>query len=206
MNTTNFSVQFVNANEIAAVEMLSANLKKGVSVQVTSYKETKMNKGTKLNRNPFLGRVFERTIIGGWVVGTNYDRSCQNAANRSENGGEFKGGNCWHTYFNDFFEIDKSTHTKYYLQLQRSAQSGHNESKTYFLDGVPATAAEVKAIKEWISEKKDKQSSTQVAAGIDAERERKYMCVALANIENIKQGDFSYNIVKVESPAVAYAK
>lgn len=206
MTTTNFSVQFVNANELAAVEMLSTSLKKGAAVQVTSYKETKMNKGRGANTNPFLGRVFERTIIGGWQVGTNYDRSCQNAAERSGSDETFEAKKSWHTYFNDFFEIDKSTHTKYYLQLQSSKNSGTKTTKTYYLDGVEATAEDMALIKEWLPKSEHQQSSSQIEAGVDSEHERKYMCVALASIENIKQGDFSYNIVKVESPSVVAAK
>lgn len=206
MNTTNFSVQFVNANEIAAVEMLSSTLKKGVSVQVTSYKETKMNKGNRLNRNPFLGRVFERTTIGGWVVGTNYSKCCQNAAERSGSEETFEGKKSWHVYYNDFFETDKASGTKFYLQLQKSAKSGNKTEKVYYIDGVQATEEEVKMIKEWLPKSEHQQSSSQVAAGIDSEHEREYILVTLSNIENIKQGDFTYSLVKAQSPAVAYAK
>jgi hypothetical protein len=206
MNTTNFSVQFVNANEISAVEILSNNLKKGASVKVVSYKETKMNKGTKLNRNPFLGRVFERTTIGGWVVGTNYSNSCQNAAERSGSEETFEAKKSWHTYYNEFFETDKATGTKFYLQLQKSAMTGNKTEKVYYLDGVPATESEVKEFKEWLPKSEHQQSSSQVAAGIDADHERSYILVTLANIESIEQGGFTYNLSKVETPAAAYAK
>lgn len=202
---TQFNFTYTNVDEIAAVEMLSRNLKKGASVQVTSYKETKMNKGTKSNRNPFLGRVFERTIIGGWVVGTNYSKSCQNAAERSGSEETFESKKSWHVYYNDFFETDKATGTKFYLQLQKSAKSGNKTEKVYYIDGVQANEDEVKMIKEWLPKSEHQQSSSQVAAGIDSEYEREYILVTLANIENIKQGNFSYNIVKAESPAVAYA-
>lgn len=206
MNTTNFSVQFINANEISAVEILSKNLKKGASVRVVSFKETTMNKGTKLNRNPFLGRVFERTTIGGWQVGTNYQKSCQNAAERSGSDKEFKSKPSWHIFYNEFFETDKATHTKFYLQLEKSAKTGCKSEKVYYLDGVQATEDEVKAIEEWLPKSERKQSSSQVDAGINEEYRRDYILVTLANIESIEQGGFTYNICKAETPAVAYAK
>lgn len=208
MNTTNFSVQVLNANELNAVETLSANLKKGASAKVVSYKETKMNKGTKLNRNPFLGRVFERTSIGGWVVGTNYSNSCQNAAERSGSTETFEAKSSWHIYYNDFFETDKATGMKFYLQLQKSAKTGCKTEKTYYLDGKPATDEEVKMIKEWLPKSEKKQSSSQVEAGIGAEYEREYILVTLANIETIEQGGFTYNLCKAdkEDTAKAYAQ
>jgi hypothetical protein len=203
---TNFSIQILNANELAAVEMLSANLKKGASVQVVSYKETKMNKGNKTNRNPYLGRVFERTTIGGWVVGTNYSRSCQNAAERSGSEETFEAKSSWHVYFNDFFETDKATHTKFYLQLQKSAQTGCKTEKVFYLDGQPATAHEVESISKWIPSKNHNQSSSQVEAGVKEENERNYILLTLDTIESITQGGFTYKIAKVEKLSEAYAK
>ncbi len=205
MNATNFSVQFVNANELNAVQILSNSLKKGVSVQVVSFKETTMNKGSKLNRNPFLGRVMERTTIGGWVVGTNYSRSCQNAAERSGSSETFTAKPSWHTYYNDFFETDRATGTKYYLQLQKSTGTGCKTEKVYYIDGREATEAEVAMISEWLPKSEKKQSSSQVEAGIDKGHQRDYMCITLANIETITQGDFQYNIVKVSSDKVSEA-
>jgi len=206
MNTNTFNVQFVNANEISVVKTLSNSLKKGASVQVVSYKETKMNKGNKNNRNPFLGRVFERTTIGGWVVGTNYSNACQNAADRSGSEETFEAKKSWHVYYNDFFETDKATGMKFYLQLQKSAKTGCKTEKVYFVDGVEATEEQVNAIEAWLPSSEKKQSSSQVEAGIDAEHERNYILVTLANIESIKQGDFTYNLCKTEATAVAYAK
>ena len=206
MAKTSFAVEFVNANYISAVNNLSANLKKGASVQVVSYKETKMNKGTKNNRNPFLGRVMERTTIGGWVVGTNYNRSCQNATERSGSNSEFNGKGSWHTYYNDFFEVSKNDSNKFYLQLQKSAKTGTTSTKTYYVDGIEASEEQVEEIKAWLPTKTHKQSSSQVESGIDAEHERMYMCVGLENIESITQGAFSYRLKKVESLAVAESK
>ena len=204
-NINKFSVQVVNANEESIVETLSQNLKKGAAVNVTTFKETTMNKGTKTNRNPFLGRVTEQTTLGGWQVGTNYSNSCQKAANRSGSDEEFEAKQSWHIYYNDFFETDKNTNMKFYLQLQKSAKSGCKTEKTYFIDGKPATEEEVNLIKEWLPKSKKNQSSSQVNAGIDEEHEREYILIALSNIQSIKQGEFNYNICKSETKAVALA-
>lgn len=193
---TNFSVNYINANELQAVEALSKSLKKGASVSVTTFKETTMNKGRGHNANPFLGRVFERTTIGGWVVGTNYTRSCQNAAERSGSDELFQAKENWHIYFNDFFEVDKRTGTKYYLQLQKSAMTGCKTTKVYYLDGREATDEEIKQFGQWMPKKEQKQSSSQMEAGIDADKTRDYILVTLSNIESIVQGDFRYNIVE----------
>lgn len=194
----NFSVRVINANELAAVEMLSNNLKRGAAVRVTLYKETKMNK----RGNPFLGRVTERTIIGGWSVGTDYSTSCNNAAERSGSTETFIGKESWHRVYNEFFNIDKATESKFYLQLQRSAAQGAKSETTYYLDGLRATDEEVAQIKAFIPIKKHAQSSSQVEAGIDESRERFFKCIALANIESIEQGSFTYTIERT-SEAVA---
>lgn len=190
-----FSVQFTSTSEILAVEALSKSLKKGASVRVTSLKETKMNKGRGANTNPFIGRVMERTTIGGWVVGTNYARSCQNAAERSGSDEQFEGKSNWHTRYNDFFETDKATGKKFYLQLQKSAKSGCKTEKMYFVDGKPATDAEVKEISVWLPKKNNTQSSSQVEAGINEEYQRDYILVTLSNIDTIEQGEFKYQLV-----------
>lgn len=200
---TNFSVQYINASEINAVNVLSNSLKKGECVQVVLFKELDMNKGTKNNRNPFLGRAFERQTMGGWQVGTNYDKSCQNAAERSGSDTDFTGKPSWHTYYNDFFETDKASRSKFYLQLQRSEKQGNSFSSTIYLDGREITPSEFEELKPWLKSKGSKQSSSQVEAGITEENERKYKVVALRNIESIKQGEFHYNIVKVEAETEA---
>ena len=206
MTKTSFSVEFVNANYISAVNNLSANLKKGASVQVVCYKETKMNKGTKNNRNPFLGRVMERTTIGGWVVGTNYKRSCQNATERSGSNAEFKAKDSWHIYYNDFFEVSKNNSNKFYLQLQKSAKTCTTSPTTYYVDGIEASEEQVAEIKSWLPKKTHNQSSSQIESGIDAEHERMYICVDLENIESITQGAFTYRMKKAESLALAESK
>jgi hypothetical protein len=194
MNT--FNVQVVNASEFAAVELLSKSLKKGAAVRVVTFKETKMNKGTKNNRNELLGCVMERTTIGGWQVGTSYENSCNNAAERSGSDSQFNGKENWHTYFNDFFQVDKKTASKFYLQLQKSKKTGCSKDTDYFVNGKPATAEQEAYIKSWLPKSNKEQSSSQVEAGIDKEHERDYILIALSNIESVEQGDFTYRIEK----------
>jgi hypothetical protein len=199
----NFSVSYTSTSEISAVNAISATLKKGAAVQVVMFSETKMNKGNKTNRNPYLGRVMQRTTIGGWSVGTDYENSCNNAAERSGSEDKVETKENWHVRFNDFFNTDKKTGTKFYLQLQRAAKQGHTSDTQYFVDARPATDEEIAEIKVWMPKKKDTMSSTQTEAGVTKENERKYKLIALENIESITQGSFHYQIVKAQAKALA---
>ena len=173
MKSGNFSVEFVNANEISVVSNISNALAKGQSTQVSIYKslDDNMNKGRGANKNPYIGRVYKREIYGGW---------------------ELQGKPSWHTYFNDFFETDRATRTKFYLQLQRSEKQGSRVETTYYLDGkeLPKDSQEFEDVAKWFKAKPTpKQSSSQIASGISAENERHYILITLANIERIKQGE-----------------
>ena len=79
MKSNNFSIEFVNANEVSAVANISNSLAKGQNTQVTIFKslDDDMKKGRGANTNPFMGRVAKREVYGGWVVGTNYSSSCE---------------------------------------------------------------------------------------------------------------------------------
>ena len=194
MKSNNFSIEFVNANEVSAVANISNSLAKGQNTQVTIFKslDDDMKKGRGANTNPFIGRVAKREVYGGWVVGTNYSSSCEKASNRSGGTGEFKAKPSWHTYYNDFFETDKKTHSKFYLQLQRADKQSSRVETTYYLDGkeLSKDSAEFAEAAEWFKAKPThKQSSSQVEGGISAENERHYMLITLANIECIKQGE-----------------
>ena len=61
MKSGNFSVEFVNANEISVVSNISNALAKGQSTQVSIYKslDDNMNKGRGANKNPYIGRVYK---------------------------------------------------------------------------------------------------------------------------------------------------
>ena len=212
MKSGNFSVEFVNANEISVVSNISNALAKGQSTQVSIYKSLDeiMNKGRGANKSPYIGRVYKREIYGGWVVGTNYSTSCKNASTRSGGNGEFQGKPSWHTYFNDFFETDRATRTKFYLQLQRSEKQGSRVETTYYLDGkeLPKDSQEFEDVAKWFKAKPTpKQSSSQIASGISAENERHYILITLANIERIKQGEREITLaLNKEREATATAK
>ena len=194
MKSNNFSIEFINANEVSAVANISNSLAKGQNTQVTIFKslDDDMKKGRGANTNPFMGRVAKREVYGGWVVGTNYSSSCEKASTRSGGSGEFQAKPSWHTYYNDFFETDKKTRSKFYLQLQRADKQSSRVETTYYLDGkeLPKDSAEFAEVAKWFKAKPTpKQSSSQIASGISAENERHYILITLANIERIKQGE-----------------
>ena len=199
MKSNNFSIEFINANEVSAVANISNSLAKGQNTQVTIFKslDDDMKKGRGENTNPFMGRVAKREVYGGWVVGTNYSSSCEKASNRSGGSGEFQAKPSWHTYYNDFFETDKKTRSKFYLQLQRADKQSSRVETTYYLDGkeLSKNSAEFAEVAKWFKAKPaHKQSSSQVESGISAENERHYILLTLANIERIKQGERAITI------------
>jgi hypothetical protein len=211
MANNNFSIEFVNASEIASVNAISSSLKKGQTANIITFGEpSKMRKGRGANRNPLAGRVMVMQEFGGFQVGTNYKRSVENAAGRSGNeAAEVKTKKSWHTYFNDFFETDVATRTKYYLQIQWSEKQGTSVNSTYFVDGRIATPAELAIIKEWTPEGEYNMSSTQVEAGVSAENERHYITLSLSKILSIKQGDSRYMVSQFkekQAEIMAYAK
>ena len=199
MKSNNFSIEFINANEVSAVANISNSLAKGQNTQVTIFKslDDDMKKGRGANTNPFMGRVAKREVYGGWVVGTNYSSSCEKASTRSGGSGEFQAKPSWHIYYNDFFETDKKTRSKFYLQLQRADKQSSRVETTYYLDGkeLSKDSAEFAEVAKWFKAKSaHKQSSSQVESSISAENERHYMLLALANIERIKQGERAITI------------
>lgn len=198
----------INASELNIVNVLSNNLKKGVSITCVTDSEPNMLKGTKRNPNPFLGRVRKVARYGGYSVGTDYVKSCQNATERSGSTETFVAKESWHIRYNDFFVTNKAG-DKFYLQLQKSAKQSTKKEETYFLDGRIATNAEIKKIKAWLPKKSHQQSSSQAESGITAENERTYFNVAVANLSCIKQGSFAMLFDdeehKTERTAVAVA-
>ena len=197
-NTNNFSIEFVNANAIASVNAISSSLTKGQTATIITFGEpSKMRKGRGANRNPLAGRVMVMHEFGGFQVGTNYKRSVDNAAGRSGNTeSDAKVKPSWHTYYNDFFETDRATHTKFYLQIQWSEKQGTSVTSTYYVDGHIATAAELAIIKEWTPEEEYKMSSTQAEAGVTEENKRNYITLSLDKILSIKQGGSHYTVSK----------
>ena len=213
MKSNNFSIEFINANEVSAVANISNSLAKGQNTQVTIFKslDDDMKKGRGANTNPFMGRVTKREVYGGWVVGTNYSSSCEKASTRSGGSGEFQAKPSWHTYYNDFFETDKKTRSKFYLQLQRADKQSSRVETTYYLDGkeLSKDSTEFAEVAKWFKAKPvHKQSSSQVESGISAENERHYILLTLANIERIKQGErvITLAVSKVAESATSTSK
>ena len=198
----------INASELNIVSILSAELKKGCAITLITDKEPTMLKGTKNNRNPYLGRVRVVANMGGYCVGTDYSTSCENAVSRSGSTENFVAKQSNYSYYNDFFVTNKSG-DKFYLQLQWSAKQIVKTEKTYYVDGHIATSAEIEDIKKWLPKTAHKQSSSQVESGITPENERHYIAISVANISYIKQGDFELAVDlethKVEHNAVAIA-
>jgi hypothetical protein len=61
------------------------------------------------------GVVTKETTYGGVSLGTNYQKSVDNALGRSGVENEYESGKCWHKYFDAFFEVSKKDESKFYL-------------------------------------------------------------------------------------------
>ena len=178
--------------EKTCADAIATLLKKGCATRVEIAKslDDDMLKGRTPNRNPFIGRVTKREVYGGWQVGTDYIKSvdAESVRQGGEGGAERKA--VWHTFYNEFFNTDKKSQSKYYLQMQRSQKMGAAITTTYYLDGneVKKDSEVWAAIKEWLKPKKHTMSSTQREVGLTESEERHYMLVSLANIVSITQG------------------
>ena len=111
------------------------------TVVVNKSADTAMNKGRGANTNPFMGRVTIEKTYCGYVMGTDYQNSIENTAERM--GNEDADANLkkvWHKpceEFGEWFSTDKKTESKVYLKLQRNAkQVGCKTTEVYYLDGL----------------------------------------------------------------------
>ena len=175
---------------------------KGASCTVVINKsaDSSMNKGTKNNRNPFLGRVTLRKTYSGYVMGTDYANSLKAIAERMGNeGAEPSLKQTWHVAVDEWFSTDRKTKSKFYLKLQRNNKQVACKVVTeYYLDGRPATQDEVYLIKSWESKSSHTQSSTQVEMGIDKAHEQQFILPALESVTLIKQGNKVWTPCKVK--------
>lgn len=157
--------------------------------------ENDMRKGRGANVNPYFGRVEKVTTYSGYVMGTDYLTSIVNAAVRSGNDVSKKDvrlKKTWHTRFDEWFNVDKATQSKYYLKLQANEkQVAHSIKSVYYLDGIEVSK---EMFKEWLKEYKSEQSSTQTEIGLDKSNEQHYNLVAVSNIKTIKQGNKVLNV------------
>lgn len=183
----------INAADLTKVNEITNLFSKGCNTKIVIAKncDDLMNKGRGANRNPYLGRLTKVETYGGWCLGINYSNSCQNAAIASGSTTTFVAKESWHKFYNEFFEIDKKTESKFYLKIQVSEMQDSKVDTAYYLDGKAITkdSETFAEIKKWFKTKSSSQSSSQVAAGVDAAHERVYKVVKLENIRSITQGD-----------------
>ena len=183
----------INAADFAKVNEISNLFSKGCNTTIVIAKncDDLMNKGRGANRNPYTGRLTKVETYGGWCLGVDYSNACQNAAIASGSTATFEAKETWHKYYNDFFETDKKTESKFYLKIQVSEMQGSKVDTAYYLDGkaISKDSDTFADIKKWFKTKNNSQSSSQVAAGVDAAHERVYKVVKLENVRSITQGD-----------------
>ena len=183
------------------------------TVVVNKSADNSMNKGRGVNTNPFMGRVEIEKTYNGFVMGTDYQNSIENTAERMGNETDANLKSVWHKpifgYLGEWFSTDKRTESKVYLKLQRNnKQVGFKTTEVYYLDGHIATAEELAEISVWLKKKSHTQSSTQVEMGIDAEHEQYFILPQLETIVSIKQGNKEIKPIEmleeVYAVAVAY--
>jgi hypothetical protein len=181
-------------NDIMA--LIATEFIKGAAstIVVNKSADTAMNKGRGANRNPFLGRVIIAKTYTGFVMGTDYSNSLENAASRIGNDdAEANLKKVWHKpceQYGEWFSTDKKTESKVYLKLQRNnKQLGFSTTTEYYLDGHLATPAEVAEIEKWMKKDSHTQSSTQIEMGIDKEHEQYFILPQLETIVSIEQGE-----------------
>lgn len=180
------------------------------TIVVNKSADSSMNKGRGANTNPYMGRVIIAKSYSGYVMGTDYLNSIENAAERMGNAdAEANLKSVWHkpaSEFGEWFSTDKKTESKIYLKLQRNEkQIGCKTITTYYLDGHEATAEEIADIERWMKKKSHTISSTQTEMGIDAEHEQHFLLMQLDTIVSIKQGEKELSPVEMLSVAVAVA-
>ena len=178
------------------------------TIVVNKSADSSMNKGRGENKNPYLGRVIIAKSYSGYVMGTDYLTSIENAAERMGNDdAEANLKKVWHKpteRFGEWFSTDKKTESKVYLKLQRNAkQIGCKTTTTYYLDGHLASDEEVAQIEMWLKKKNHTISSTQADMGIDAEHEQTFLLMQLDTIVSIKQGEKVLSPIEMLAVAVA---
>ena len=183
----------INAADLVKVNEITNLFSKGCNTRIVIAKncDDLMNKGRGANRNPYTGRLTKVETYGGWCLGVDYSNACQNAAIASGSTATFEAKETWHKYYNDFFEIDKKTESKFYIKIQISNMQGSKVDTTYYIDGerISKHSETFADIKKWFKAKSSTQSSSQIAAGVDAAHERVYKVIKLENVRSITQGD-----------------
>lgn len=202
----------MDRNEIMA--LIATEFVKGAAstIVVNKSADTSMNKGRGANTNPFMGRVMIEKTYSGFVMGTDYQNSIENTAERMGNDAEANLKSVWHKpvggELGEWFSTDKRTEDKIYLKLQRNAkQVAFKTTEVYYVDGHVATEDEMKSLSAWLKKKSHNQSSTQIEMGIDKEHEQYFILPQLETIKSIKQGNKEIKPMELlaEVYVVAYA-
>jgi len=202
----------MDRNEIMV--LIATEFVKGAAstIVVNKSADTSMNKGRGANTNPFMGRVMIEKTYSGFVMGTDYQNSIENTAERMGNDAEANLKSVWHKpiggELGEWFSTDKRTEEKIYLKLQRNAkQVAFKTTEVYYVDGHVATEEEMESLSAWLKKKSHNQSSTQIEMGIDKEHEQYFILPQLETIKSIKQGNKEIKPMELlaEVYAVAYA-
>jgi hypothetical protein len=192
----NFSIVCVNAAKAQFINSISAMLRKATFAVVEALVPVPMNTGRKPNKNPYIGRAFERKIYRSYQLGTSYENRTNNAAERSGGEGNAEVKSTPFAFYDAFFRVLKSDPNRYYLQLQATkTQNATTEVAGTYVDGRAATAEEIDEINgSWRKSVKHTQSSTQIDAGVDEEHTVICFNVDIANILTISFGDTTINV------------
>jgi len=200
--------------EIYVMSVIAQNIKKGAGTVVILEKDYSMNKGRGNNRNPYLGRVTQKSVYHGYGLGMDYKACIEGAAERATGEKvEAKLKDNWHkpcSLYPEFFSTDKSTESKIYLKLQRNEKREACDIDTYlFLDGIQVTDPALKEqITAWKAGKKDKDklSSTQKEIGLEkGKNSEEFNLLTLSNVTSITQAGFSIRPAEVLATAAVAA-
>lgn len=151
---------------------------------ITTETEPTMRK----TNNPYVGRVRKVTEYVNPMVGASYENMVNNRIERTTNfDPSFKADKpSGRHHHNDFCDQSDKNADTYYLRIGKT-QATHTTTQ-FYLDGAPATADEVKAIKAFIPEKPT-FTKTQTHAGLEEKNNVQWLAVNTDNVLRITQGE-----------------
>lgn len=145
-------------------------------------------KGTKANRNQYLGRVLKATFVKNAILGISYEGALKGAAKRSDvENFEYQVSKLpWGEWKQYPYII--SHKEKDYLRLFSNKATVFKS--VYFIDGREATESEVIEIKQWLPERK--ASSKQLESGITEDEAITPLTYCFDSILLLQQGEKQY--------------
>lgn len=156
---------------------------------VETFGTHEMKKGGRMGvaPNPLLDRVTKNVVYTNVRLGVDYDAVIKAKLER-----EGKNPADWHTsrnnvgdYYNEYLLRGRKDTNQFYLKIGLFPNT-HIET-TYFVDGRPATAEEMKTIEEYALAKSESQK--QVDAGLPLDKVYKVFSPNLDKVTLIQQGD-----------------